>query len=187
MTQNIALACGRIALVDAQDIAAIDAFSWHANTKDGRIYAIRRAMPGKRLVLMHRVIAGADCGQVVDHINGNTLDNRRANLRIATNQQNSFNHKARGEVPFSGVTRCGSRFAAAIWPNGSQINLGTDHATAEQAAALYNAAATLLYGRFARLNPVPTDWAGLRALIARGLKGSEVLAAALAKEPLYES
>lgn len=131
---------------------------------------------------MHRQIASARRDELVDHINGNTLDNRRANLRIATNQQNSCNHKARGDVPFSGVTRRGSVFAAAIWPSGSHINLGTNHATAEQAAALYNAAATLLYGRFARLNPVAPDWEGLRALIARGLKGSDVLAAAIAKD-----
>jgi hypothetical protein len=177
MTEQITLACGRSALVDAEDFEAIKAYPWHAHSCRDRVYAITRQHGAA--ILMHRRILGAASGAIVDHINGNTLDNRRANLRFASNQQNSMNHRPRGAVPFSGVTRRGALYAAAIWPNGSQINLGTDHQSAEAAAAIYNAAASLFFKEFARLNPVPTDWDGLRSLSTRGLKGSDLLISAL--------
>jgi hypothetical protein len=91
--KHIELTKGQVALVDDEDYSVLSAFKWHVNARTkGRFYALRREWNGvarkSTPVLMHRVIVNCPHGMVVDHINGNTLDNRRCNLRIATNQQN---------------------------------------------------------------------------------------------------
>lgn len=156
MSVQIPLGGGRFALVDTQDAERIAASKWHImKPGPGRSYAGRR--PHGRTVLMHREVLEAPDGMTVDHVNGDTLDNRRENLRLATMAQNSRNKRSRGTVPYTGVgmTRDG-KFKALIWPSGKGIYLGT-FTTAEQAAGVYNAAAKLIYGDFARLNEVQTD------------------------------
>lgn len=106
---------------------------------------------------LSRLIMRPEDGLVVDHINGNPLDNRRANLRVCTVQQNNWNRKRRpgGRSRFKGVTRGTSGWIAFIAPNGSQKHLGT-FATEEDAARAYDAAAAEAYGQFACLN-FPND------------------------------
>ena len=178
--RQITLACGRVALVDADQFDQLSVFRWHAHINGDRVYAIRRT--GRVVTLMHRQIMGAKQSQIVDHRNGDTLDNRRDNLRIVTSQQNSTNQRPSGVVPFSGVTRRkGGRYGAAIWPNGHNVNLGTNYPNAESAAAVYNAAAMVLYGEYARLNPVEPDEHQLMRILACRLNGWRQLASAMLK------
>ena len=78
---------GRFAIVDAADYEAINAASWYADKKGGSCYAQRNAPRNAprgdhhQMVLMHRAVLCPQSGEVVQHINGNGLDNRRANLR----------------------------------------------------------------------------------------------------------
>jgi hypothetical protein len=123
---------------------------------------------------MHRLVLGVLPGQLVDHIDGNTLDNRRTNLRVATARQNAMNRRAVGRVPYSGVRREGGQFVAFISPNRLQICLGR-FKTAEQAAAAYNAAAQRCYGEYARLNPFAADWDALAEAIQRKQQAIERL------------
>jgi hypothetical protein len=85
-----------VALVDGADAEAVGAYRW---CMDGNGYAMRTIrVGGKKLtVLMHRFVLGLGPGDPdVDHVFGDTLDNRRANLRVATNGENAQNLHQRG-------------------------------------------------------------------------------------------
>ena len=76
-------------IIDADDAWVLEGNKWCSSGKPGRPYVLRKT--NGKYESLHRLIMNAGRGQVVDHINGNTLDNRRQNLRIATVQQNSWN------------------------------------------------------------------------------------------------
>jgi HNH endonuclease/AP2 domain-containing protein len=148
---------GRQALVDDEDVLLVTPFKWHLLTvSENCTYAAT----GKTNTGMHRIISGAVKGQVVDHINGNGLDNRRANLRVCTRRQNLCNRKrnANSTQPFKGVsqnlrrTRWHARIGSTD-PNATvkRHTIGW-FATAEEAARAYDAAAIRFYGEFACLN-----------------------------------
>jgi len=91
-----------------------------------------------------------------DHISGDRLDNRRANLRAATHGQNVVNRSGRGESLFLGVHRDRRRWRAQISPLGSgehgrKLHLGIYDAE-EDAARAYDRAAREYHGEYARLN-----------------------------------
>jgi len=109
---------------------------------------------------LHRLVMGCTKGdgRIVDHINGNALDNRRENLRLVTPADNSRNANKRAtpsQSKYKGVwveTRGNStRFRAAIYPNGKAIRLGSFE-TEEAAAAAYDEAAIKFYGHHAKTN-----------------------------------
>lgn len=184
---KIPLTQGFTAIVSESSVPLIAAFKWHASVKNGVARAqgnyFDKARGRNVSVLMHRLIVGAMPGEVVDHINGDALDNTIENLRIATAQENSRNHAARGKSGFNGVRANRNKWVAGISPVGLEIGLGT-YDSAEIAAAAYNAAAKQIYGRFARLNDV-CDVDGLlsqiietkRAAIARLQREIEILSA----------
>jgi HNH endonuclease len=77
---------------------------------------------------LHRLMICARPGEVVDHVNGDKLDNRTCNLRICTAQQNSRNRMAPGKANKTGVTGVTYRhgkYIAYIWVNGNNKMLGT--------------------------------------------------------------
>ena len=101
---------------------------------------------------MAYALVGAGRGQTVDHINGDRLDNRRANLRLCDRAQSTWNRGPRGGRKFKGVTMLPSgRWQSYITARGCQQYLGLFN-TAEEAAAAYDDAARRLHGEFARLN-----------------------------------
>lgn len=94
---------GLFCLIEEGDIGLIIDRRWHASD---RPYA--RSNRGGKTTFMHRLICGADDGQVVDHLNWNTLDNRRINLRACTqaeNQQNRDPRKLGGVKKMTGAAR----------------------------------------------------------------------------------
>jgi hypothetical protein len=115
------------------------------------------------LCLAHRLawlyVNGVWPAEQVDHINGDRIDNRMANLRLATNQQNQRNSKLPRDNTsgFKGAFlvssrkhwKKGRRWKAAITVNSRSIHLGY-FATPEEAHAAYCAAAEKHYGEFAR-------------------------------------
>lgn len=115
---------------------------------------------------LHREILGLAAGdpRECDHVDGNGLDNRRANLRIATRAEQQCNR----DKPdcslrrFKGVSVSGKRFVASITSNYKLIYLGTFD-TEEEAALAYNLAALRLHGDFARLNVIPAPAGARRA------------------------
>ena len=85
---------------------------------------------------------------LVDHANGDGLDNRWENLREATRAQNARNSVKRKPLP-KGVSRAGHGYRASVSPNGKKVSLGTFD-TPQEAAKAYAEAATKHYGQFAR-------------------------------------
>lgn len=166
MAREIQLTRGYVAIVDDADFGWLSQWKWNArpaNQADPRWYAYRCAYDptrkGPRTVAMHRVVLEAQRGQIVDHVNGDGLDNRRENLRICTASQSAANrckHKADkrpgwGRGPYKGVYIAGRRWRAIITVSGTQTHLGY-FAAAEDAALAYDAAAVQHFGEFALLN-----------------------------------
>src|SRR3989304_7890749 len=106
---------GLFALVSQQDAEIVKKYKWRAS-KGGRsyknnspvVYAIAHAYSKGPTISMHRLILQPPKGMVVDHINGDALDNRRENLRIATRQQNQANSNKRKKKTsaYKGVSWC---------------------------------------------------------------------------------
>ena len=157
MTKELVLTKGLVALVDDEDFVLLSAFRWSAQKQhNGTFYAVRGRRVGGRCetIRMHRSIINAPSNVQVDHINGDGLDNRKANLRMATSQENNRNRtKApRGSSTFKGVSmRESGRWSARITVNGNGIYLGTFDSE-KDAAHAYNEKARELFAEFAKLN-----------------------------------
>ena len=161
MVREIELSQGMVALVDDNDYEELAQHRWYAH-REGRTYYARRHGPMAGgtwpTIRMHREIIDAPHGIQVDHINGDGLDNRRDNLRIATNLQNGANrtHKQRGRTSrFLGVdwySRLG-KWRARIMINYKDTHLGYFDREVDAALA-YNEAALQLHGEYASLNDI---------------------------------
>lgn len=103
----IALTQDFVAIIDEEDLPLVGGKRWFAaKTNNGLVYAHHTAWNGKNVTIrMHRLIADAQSGEVVDHINGCGIDNRRANLRRCSPKENCRNQRKRpGSSPYRGVT-----------------------------------------------------------------------------------
>lgn len=161
--KEIPLTRGYVAIVDDEDYEKVARFKWRAQGRSGGnlIYASRSLpRPSKAVVLLHREILGAGPGEEVDHIDGDGLNCRRANLRRALHSSNLGNarKRQRGQTSqFKGVSysRVARAWHAYIGVMGKKLHLGTYGIEADAARA-YDAAARLRFGEFARLN-FPVD------------------------------
>lgn len=141
------------AKADIADLDFLVKYLWHVMSTG---YAARSTNAASKAgaALMHRVLLDAPREAEVDHINGNPLDNRRANLRLCSRQQNSRNRHSRfGASPYVGVARERKKWFAYINCDGVRTRLGVFHSEAEAALA-YNKAAIKLFGEFANLNVI---------------------------------
>lgn len=148
--KQIELTRGKFALVDDADYEWLNQYKWQCDTKG---YAVHYKL-GK----MHRCILGLTDPKVfTDHIDRNTLNNQRSNLRVATAAQNKQNTPYSGIIPYKGVhyvtVKNHTYIRAQIFVNNKQFVLGTFE-TIEDAAKCYNLAAIKYFGEFAYLNQV---------------------------------
>jgi len=154
--KEVYLTRGFIAIVDDEDFERLSQNRW---CYDGKRHAVRRGSKfsdgHQRIIYMHRDVIGATPEFVVDHINGNGLDNRKCNLRMCTVMENSRNQRlgARNTSGFKGVHfhKGGQKWQAYIKHHGKRYHLGM-YNTPEEAARAYDEAARLLFGEFALTN-----------------------------------
>ncbi len=149
----------KVALIDEDDFNLVGNLRWCASQNGQNWYAMR-ALPrnGRRQLhqRMHHLILGKS---LIDHINGNGLDNRRENLRIASNRENCFNQRKRaGSSTYKGV--CfdieSDKWLVQIQVNGKRKKIGRFKNEVEAALA-WDEAARLYYKEFAALN-FPRAW-----------------------------
>lgn len=142
---------GKYALVDDEDYQYFTQWSWFLDFSG---YATRDTNSKGRF-RMHRVIMQPPNKLQVDHINGNKLDNRRINLRLATHAQNGMNRKKslNKSSIYKGVHYCKER---SSWKTEIQTNNKAHHigrfTTEHHAAMAYDMMASFLFGEFAKLN-----------------------------------
>lgn len=151
--REIVLHNGKVAFVDDEDFSKVSSFKWYFN--NGYARARWREDGRERSIYMHRLVLGVKGFAIVDHINRNPLDNRKANLRLATKAQNSWNRRApcTNASGYKGVSfsKASQKWAAEIKLNGRKFFVGL-YATAEHAAIAADAAAVVLQKQFASPN-----------------------------------
>lgn len=130
-------------------------FTWGIRKYRGNKFYAVATVNGEKL-LMHRFIMGCVKGdnKIIDHINGNGLDNRKENLRICTSSQNGMNQniwKKKKTSKYKGVNLLNGRWRSGIKFKGKKINLGT-FGTEKEAALIYDRKAKELFGPFAKTN-----------------------------------
>ena len=160
MAYSIALVgkngAGRLALVDEADLERVSLYNWSLLVPNPAClhgaYAqawITGEEGNKRRTTLHRLIMQAMPGQLVDHINGDGLDNRRCNLRLVTREQNQRNRRARNGSDYKGITKTPSaKWRARIEVEGQSRHLGL-YETKEAASLAYYHACVKLFGAYA--------------------------------------
>ncbi|MGA2093499.1 MAG: AP2/ERF family transcription factor [Sedimentisphaerales bacterium] len=161
--RRIPLGEGIYTIVDPDDYYRFGHMKWCLGAHRAKPYAVcgvRQKDGSIKTVGLHRIIKNPGKGRVVDHKNGDSLDNRSANLRSATHAQNTYNRKKRKNatskyigVSFSNWSRI---WDVQIKHKGKQIWLGRFKREIDGARA-YDRAALKLRGRFARLNFPPKE------------------------------
>jgi len=136
----VPLTQGRETMVDAEDVEFLGQFNWIWNSWKTQIgYALLPKGQGT----MHRILMSNPKGMCIDHINGNSLDNRRSNLRIVTIRENSQNQKKHrsGKLVGCSYENRAKKWKAQIMINGSMKGLGyfkTEHEAHEAYIKAYN-------------------------------------------------
>lgn len=153
-TKEIPLTQSQVAIVDECDFERVSAIKWHAVAHQGGFYAAARIK--EKTFYMHRFVMGVvhePRTVFVDHIDFNGLNNTKANLQVCTPGDNTRKRRSRRVFDCSkGVwkVRDGS-YGARIVHEGRDYYLGV-YESQREAAIAYDAAATVLFGRFAVRN-----------------------------------
>jgi hypothetical protein len=161
--RRIPLGEGKYVIVDPEDYYRFGSFRWSDMGGSSKIYAMRtiRDKNGKiKVVALHKEIMKPPRGRVVDHWNGNSQDNRKANLRIATYLQNAYNRgkKKNATSKYIGVSfdKQTKSWGVKIKHRGKHRWIGRFKREIDGARA-YDRAALKYRGRFARLNFPPKE------------------------------
>ena len=156
---SIVLSSGETCLIDGEDLERVNRYTWRLEHFNRKSY-VRCSISKNGKVTkarLHRFILGAKPGDVVDHKNGDTLDNRKSNLRYCTLSESAKNRvkNKTSKNKYKGVRKephC-SRWSAFISIDSKKTYLGI-FKTEEDAAKAYNIAAKKNYKQYAKLNEV---------------------------------
>lgn len=147
----------KIVLIDDEVFDLVSRYKWFIQKDENTFYAygyLNIPRPNRKAIKMHRFILSlSNPKDVVDHIDGNGLNNTASNMRVtshANNMQNRVSHLGK----FKGVWKYkNGKYTSSISINGKQKYLGLFD-TDTDAAMAYNNAALLAHGQFARLNVI---------------------------------
>lgn len=156
-----------VTFFDDEDEELVNRYNWYVHNRNGKWYVHTNIWDKESKVYwknrkhkyfqLHRVIMGVtDSKIMVDHINGNPLDNRKCNLRLCTNAENCRNQKRKSTniIGYKGVSKVTglNLYQVRITLNGKTTQIGSSYKTPEEAAKAYDEAAIKYHGEFARLN-----------------------------------
>lgn len=155
-TVEIPLTLGQSCVIDRDDLPLIERFKWHARPRrDGcGYYAVSTSG-----IRMHRLLVGAWGAEIVDHRDGNGLNNRRSNLRKGTQSQNCVNRRKTPGSNLRGVRPKKGKWQAYIKYQGKQRSLGYFD-SAEKAHTAYLVEAYRLHGDWMPLPEPPPQQEG---------------------------
>lgn len=149
---------GEFALIDKEDFERVSKFNWGISKRKNYNYVVRwDFINGKRkAVYLHRFIMNCPKGMVVDHIFGDTFDNRKSKMRICTHQQNGFNQKTQTRKKSSIYKGVHWNERGQIWISSTKLNkkyvyIGS-FKKEKDAARAYNKKVKELFGVFSCLN-----------------------------------
>lgn len=161
MVKQIKLTKGKIAVVDDVDFERFNKYKWRVSQNGKCYYAVRYAMidDKEKGVRMHREIMNPPKDMQVDHINGDGLDNRRCNLRLASRSQNLSNMRMRNHSSeYKGVHwyERDKMWQVQIMKERKRFYLGR-FVDEKEAGLVYNRKAKELFGEYAKLNNIPIN------------------------------
>lgn len=156
---NILTSSGRYALIDINDVDLVSEYKWNSfqtgkKSKSWRVCTTVRKNGTRKCLYMSRLIMGNPKGMMVDHINGDGLDNRKSNLRICTHAENNRNRKPDFGRKYKGVSK--DSHSPKLWR--AQISINNRRTfiglfkTEVEAAIAYNTEAKKHHGKYARIN-----------------------------------
>lgn len=156
-TRVLRLQNGGFTLVDADMVDELMFYDWRKHS-NGYVCTHKwdRVARKQSIKYLHRLVNLTPKGMHTDHIDGNKLNNTRANLRSCTYQQNMMAQKAQTRQKtsrFKGVCWNGRRWMAGIKIDQRRKHIGCFKNEIDAAKA-YNAKAVELFGQFSNLNPV---------------------------------
>lgn len=143
---------GHEVMVDDEDFARPSKMTWYLGNR-GYVVCDYRGRGMREHLQLHREVMGLQKGdsRLVDHRNGDALDNQKANLRICTKAQNGWNQgpQKTNTTGYKGVSKTpNGRYTCQIRHLGRKYHLGS-YPAAEEAYEVYCLAADLLHGEFA--------------------------------------
>lgn len=143
-------------IISKESYDTVKNFRWFTKLAITGKYYVYAHLKGSKKIMLHRLIINAKKGFCVDHVNGDTLDNRLSNLRIASFLENNRNAKKRKNCTskYKGVTkRPSGNWGVYITFENKTICLGT-YKEEKEAALIYNKYAKLYFKEFAKLNKI---------------------------------
>lgn len=148
--KQLPLTKGKFAIVDDEDFDIVNKWKWYYQTDREKESRSGGCAARYRNIRMHRFLLNVSENEIVDHKNGNGLDNRRSNLRVCTKSQNAMNSKGKkGTVSgIKGVSWNRGKWVAFIQVNG-KLNIIDRFLTKEAAAWAYKIVSLIEFGEFA--------------------------------------
>ena len=163
MVKKIKLTQGKSALVDDEDFDYLNQWKWHVDSNGYAVHSKHCYLGYKKYkntcIYLHRAVLKAQAGQMIDHKDGNRLNNQKQNLRFCSPSQNVANKKnQKNKITsiYRGVDynpRFRKKWRTRIQKDRYQIEIGRFD-NEYNAALAYNNKARELFGEFARINNV---------------------------------